>query len=355
MEAVLSNKPPKWNYVDGCMMKAVLEMYYITNDNKYLDFADRFMDFYVGADGGIFGYNPDDYNCDNINGGKALISLYNITGKQKYKLAAESLYNQLKSHPRTSEGSFWHKKAYPYQVWLDGLYMVQPFYTEYEMNFNKGDSRDTVKQFDNVQRLMKDSKTGLFYHGYDESRASSWADKSTGLSPNFWTRSLGWYAMALVDTLEKSEYVRQPLQTYLNEFAGALLKASDESQMFYQVTVCAGRPGNYLETSGTCAIAYTLMKGARLGYLPGFYFDRGSRIFDAAVNNKFIISDNEFVLKDICLSAGLGAAPGEVNYRFRDGSYEYYISEPVTENDGKGVAPFMLAYAEKIRHKGNLL
>jgi len=355
IEHILENKPPKWNYIDGCMIKAVLEMYYITEDKKYIEFANDFIDFYVNEEGEILGYEVDEYNCDNINEGKVLFDLYDITKKEKYKKAIELLYSQVITHPRTKKDNFWHKKIYPNQIWLDGLYMVQPFYMEYEMKFNdRKNYKDIFNQFKNVYEIMKDSDTNLFYHGYDESLESFWADKETGLSKNFWTRSLGWYTMALVDTVEKLDeqffYEYETLQKYLKEILDALLKEQDkETKMFYQVTNAHDKEGNYLETSGTCAIAYSLMKGARLGYLPTYYFDYGKEIFESVVENKLVLNENTFVLKDICLVAGLGGMPGKGDYELRDGTYEYYISEPKVDNDAKGVAPFLLAFTEFYR------
>ena len=356
VEHNLGGRPPKWNYVDGCMIKAIFDIYYATGDKKYFDFAKDYVDFYVDADGGILGYHVDEYNCDHINMGKVLFDLYRATHDDKYKKAIELQYSQLLTQPRISSGNFWHKKIYPNQVWLDGLYMVQPFYLEHEMLFN--DCRkidDVLSQFKHVYDVMRDPATGLLYHGYDESREMFWADKITGLSRNFWTRSIGWYAMALVDTFEKlvgTDYVNCDLPSHLRDVMDALLKVADpETKMFYQVTNAGAREGNYLETSGTCAIAYALMKGARLGCLPAIYFEHGREIFDAVVEHKLVISDDSFILKDICLVAGLGGMSGKGGYEQRDGTYEYYISEPRVNNDAKGVAPFLFAYAE-ILQKG---
>jgi len=349
VEHVLEGKSPKWNYIDGCMIKAVLDLYYATRQEKYFNFVKDFVDFYVDDDGNILGYKVEDYNCDNINMGKVLFDLCRDTRNDKYRKAAELLYSQLKTHPRISTGNFWHKKIYPNQVWLDGLYMVQPFYMEYELIFgNRENIQDALSQFKNVYEIMRDPATGLLFHGYDESREMFWANKATGLSRNFWTRSIGWYAMALVDTIEKLGLAESScLQAYLQEVMDALLKEIDpKTKMFYQVTNAANREGNYLETSGTCAIAYALMKGVRLGCLPAQYRKYGREIFEAVVTHKLVISDSNFVLKDICLVAGLGGMPGKGDYQPRDGTYEYYISEPRVSNDAKGVAPFLFAYAE---------
>lgn len=357
-EVLLENGKPQWNYIDGCMIKAVLKMYESTKNPRYLEFADQFIDYYIEDDGTILGYQAADVNCDNINEGKVLFSLYRYTKKEKYKRALDILYAQLKIQPRTVSGNFWHKKIYPQQIWLDGLYMVQPFYMEYEKSFNQNKNyRDIFKQFENVYKLMKDEKTGLLFHGYDEAKECFWADPVTGRSQNFWTRSLGWYAMALVDTLEVLDeqffYEYETLSRHLKEVLDALLTFADpDTGMFYQVTDQGPREGNYLETSGTCAIAYALMKGARLSYLPEYYFNYGENIFNAVKKYKLVEREHSLGLKDICLIAGLGGMPGKGSYEKRDGTFEYYISEPIVDDDAKGVAPFLFAFAEICRKKG---
>ena len=358
IEHKLEAKEPKWNYVDGCMIKAILDLYYATNNQEYFDFAKNFVDYYVNENGEILGYEVEEYNCDNINMGKVLFDLDNITPDEKYKKAIEFLCSQLKTHPRIKAGNFWHKKIYPNQVWLDGLYMVQPFNMRCVKNFgDESIADDVLSQFKNVNDIMRDETTGLLYHGYDESKSMFWANKETGLSKNFWTRSIGWYAMAIVDTLEKvdEEFIANfaALKDYLKALLDAVLKFADPAtKMFYQVTNEQDRDGNYLETSGTCAFAYALMKSARLNYLPSDYFEKGKEIFDSVVKQKLVLTDDEFSLKDICLVAGLGGMPGKGDYKLRDGTYEYYISEPRVDNDAKGVAPFLFAFSEILRIKG---
>ncbi|MGC6767570.1 glycoside hydrolase family 88/105 protein [Enterococcus sp. LJL51] len=348
---------PKWSYIDGCMALAVWKMYEAEQTDDYLRFLDEFIDFYVEENGEILGYDKEEHNCDNINEGKVLYPLMEQTKKAKYGYALKKLYEQLLEQPRTPGGNFWHKEIYPNQIWLDGLYMVQPFYSQYDQIFNSGvNHADIFQQFQQVYQLMRDPQTGLFYHGVDESREAFWADAKTGCSQNFWTRSHGWYAMALVDTLdyfdpenqeEYNELIRQ-----FQELLSTLLKYADEKTgMFYQVTDQGARAGNYLETSGSCAIAYSLMKGARKGYLPLNYFERGAELLESIVHHKLIKTEAGYVLQDICLVAGLGGMPGHGSYKVRDGSYAYYISEPIVENDAKGIAPLVFAYAEYIQKK----
>ena len=360
-EALLENREPSWNYIDGCMLKAVLDLYRATGESRYAEFVEQYVDTLIDEQGTILGYHPEDYNCDNINEGKVLFDLFDLTGKAKYRGAIDQLYSQLQCQPRTAEENFWHKKMYPNQVWLDGLYMVQPFYMAYERRFHENRNyRDVFIQFETVARRMRDASSGLLYHGYDESKKNFWANPKTGCSPNFWTRSLGWYTMALVDTAEQMDemffYEYQTLQEQLRLLIDSLLCFLDpETGLFYQVTDAGNRPGNYLETSGSCAIAYATLKAVRLEYLPEYYFENGKRIFDGVLRHKFIKSEDGYELKDICLVAGLGGYPGKGDYKVRDGSFAYYISEPKVNNDAKGVAPFLFAFAELLRKEGETL
>ena len=197
IEKIRQGAKPSWNYIDGCMIKAILELYHIKKNPAYLEFADAFIDYFVREDGSILSYDPKEYNLDNVNAGKTLFDLYKLTGKEKYRKAMDTVYSQLQGQPRTSTGNFWHKLIYPNQVWLDGLYMAQPFYMQYELTFNEGKNcQDSYQQFLTVYDKMRDLRNGLYYHAYDDSRESFWCDKVTGLSDNFWLRALGWYAMA---------------------------------------------------------------------------------------------------------------------------------------------------------------
>ncbi len=349
IEKVRSGKENKWNYIDGCMITALLRLYSLTGEQKYLDFADSFVSFYVNEDGTINTYDVTEYNLDNVRPACNLFALYDLTGKEKYRKAMDTVRAQLDTMPRTKAGNFWHKNIYPYQVWLDGMYMAQPFYMEYEKRYNKMQGcLDSFKQFKNVEALMKDTKTGLYYHGYDESREMYWANKETGCSPNFWLRALGWFTVALVDTAEAMDesmyYEYRYIQTMLENLANALIPFQDESGMFYQIVDKKDDDRNYLETSGTALIAYGLLKGVRLGYLPKRFEDIAVKAFDG-ITEKYLSrnEDGSPKLGGICLVAGLG---GE---QHRDGSLEYYFSEPVVENEAKGVAPLILAYTELLR------
>lgn len=347
IEMVRSGKPNKWNYIDGCMITACLSLYKTTGDEKFLKFSKKFLDYFVKDGGVIETYSVEEYNLDNINQGKNLFTLYDLTGKQRYRDAIETIRSQLATHPRTKEGNFWHKKIYPWQVWLDGTYMAQPFYMEYETRYNsmKG-CLDSYHQFMNVKKYMKDPVTGLYYHGYDESRQMYWADPETGCSANFWLRAMGWFLVAMVDVLERMDeqlyYEYRSIMAMLKEAVEAMLPFQDpETGMFWQVIDKAGVPGNYLEASGTALFAYAVLKGVRLGYLPKRFAAYGEKAFYGTCDKYLGVSgDGRLQLSGICLVAGLGGATR------RDGSLEYYFSEPVVENDAKGVGPLLLAYTE---------
>ena len=346
MEKIREGKKASWNYIDGCMLTALMEMARITGEERYSDFVRECIDYFVNEEGEIRTFKPDDCNLDDINEGRVLFELYESTGEEKYRKAAAFLREQLEEHPRTHEGNFWHKAIYPNQVWLDGIYMAQPFYALYEKHFGSGDYADTVGQIKNVRTRMFSEEKGLYYHGYDASRTAFWADPVTGCSKNFWLRSLGWFAVALADLLDilSDGEQRDSLAAIFTELIRSIDRYADPATgLFWQVPDQGGREGNYLETSGSAMVAYATLKGARLGYLDKEYAAKGRKTFDGIMEKYLTFTeDGALDLGGICLVAGLGP---ETNRR-RDGSYEYYISEPVVKNDAKGVAPFVLAYTE---------
>ena len=350
LEMIRSGKCNKWNYIDGCMITGILELYEITGEARFLDFADRFVSGFVEEDGRIRTYDPEEYSLDNVNPAKNLFPLYDLTGKEKYRKAIELVRSQLSTMPRTPEGNFWHKLIYPNQVWLDGIYMALPFYMEYEKRFDaQKDCEDICRQIANVEIRMRDPKTGLYYHGYDASRKMYWADPDTGCSPNFWLRAEGWFILGLVDVLEimmdlpmQAESVH--LQHMLLDLAKALSKYQDPSGLWYQLIALPELEGNYLETSGTALISAALLKAVRLGFLPESFRAVGEKAFYGIVDRRLTKNaDGTPCVTGICLVGGLG---GE---QHRDGSAAYYLSEPVVQNDAKGVGPLLLAYTEMLR------
>ena len=346
IESIKQGKKPGWNYIDGCMTTSLLEMYKTTGERKYLDFVISFVDYYVSEDGSILGYDPRKYSTDDVSESRILFDLYKYTGNEKYRKAIELAHSQIITHPRTKEGNFWHKAIYHDQVWLDGLYMMQVFYTRYQSQYGGKDYGDIIKQFENVRQIMFDEEKRLYYHGYDSSRTLFWADKITGLSSNFWLRSIGWFLVALADVwdyMDGDESGREKIAAIFKEaIDGILIYQDKDSKLFWQVPNYPDREGNYLETSGSAMVSYALLKGSRLGILPSSYSEIGLDVFNGIVREKMSEENGDLNLKGICLVAGLGP---ENNTR-RDGSYKYYISEPVVENDAKGVGPFIMAYTE---------
>ena len=348
MERVRQGKPAHWNYIDGCMLNALLTLSDITGDPLYADFVETFTDAFIAEDGTIRTYDAAKYNLDDINEGRVLFPLYKKTGNEKYRRAADNLARQLRDQPRTAEGNFWHKLIYPNQVWLDGVYMAQPFRALYEKHFGNRDYSDILRQIETVRSRMFDLRKRLYYHGYDAAKSIFWADPVTGCSKNFWLRAIGWFATALVDLLEivdDPDGLNRLGLLFVELMEGVAAYADPGTGMYYQVVDQGGREGNYLETSGSCMIAYAMLKGARLGWLDESLARLGRKTFDGILR-RYLKTDGENVeLDGICLVAGLGPAD---NPR-RDGSYEYYISEPVVKNDAKGVAPFVMCYTEIIR------
>ncbi len=348
IEAILGGKQPHWNYIDGCMINSLYELYKTTNEKKYIDFIKYYVDYYVFEDGTIRGYTPEKYSTDDVCESRILFDLYNETKDEKFLKAIELTYSQVKNQPRTSTGNFWHKLIYPNQIWLDGLYMIQPFYVRYQTVMGNKDYADTISQFKNVRKLMFNEEDKLYYHGYDDSKQMFWANKETGLSQNYWLRSIGWFLVGLADCLDYMDEQMydefNSLKEIFKEAIDGILQYQDKpSKMFWQVPNFPGRERNYLETSGSSMIAYAILKGARLEILPERYRQIGVDIFNGIISTQLTIKeDGDLNLANICLVAGLGP---ENNLR-RDGSYDYYVSEPIVENDAKGVGPLIMAYTE---------
>ncbi len=349
--AAAGGKPFKrWNYDEGVILKGMEGVWLQTADKSYFNYIQKSMDNLISADGSVItGYKTDDYTLDNVLCGRNLLVVYNTTGTAKYYKAATTLYDQLKSQPRTPEGGFWHKKRYENQMWLDGLYMAESFYAEYASEFHhEADFDDITKQFILMEQHARDPKTGLLYHGWDYSKKEKWADPKTGLSPNLWARADGWYAMALVDVLDylpENHPKRPEIIAILNRLATAIQKYQDpKSGVWYDILDKAGEKGNYLESSASSMFVYALAKGVRHGYLPESFLavaDKGYK----GIQKEFIETDasGQTNLKGTVSVSGLGGNP------YRDGSYQYYLSEKVVTNDPKGVGAFLQCAVEMER------
>ncbi len=338
---------PNWSYDEGVILKGIEGVWKLTGNADYFDYMQHSMDYFVDENGHIKTYDSSSYKLDDINTGKVLLTLFRVTGKKKYWKAATRLRNQLKSQPRVKEGGFWHKKIYTHQMWLDGLYMAEPFYAEYAMLNHEGEAtfKDVAHQFILMEKHTLDPKTGLLYHGWDASHEQRWANPETGASAHFWDRAMGWYAMGLVDALDyfpaDSKY-RKPLIDILNRLAVAVAEFQDPATgCWWQVMDKGDSTGNFLEASGSCMFVYSLAKGVRKGYLPEKYMEVAEKGFKGILNEFVVTDENGQVnLKGTCPVAGLGGDP------YRDGSYEYYINQKPVLNDPKGMGAFILAANE---------
>jgi unsaturated rhamnogalacturonyl hydrolase len=347
-------KQPRWEYTYGLVLKAILEVWRLTGDDRYFQYVKAYYDHFIDQNGIISQYQLDEYNIDWINPGKSLFLLFHVTQDERYAKAIQLLRSQMQTHPRTSEGGFWHKLQYPHQMWLDGIYMAAPFLAQYARTYHEPELlNDVARQIILMEKHARDEKTGLLYHGWDESRQQRWADPTTGTSPNFWGRALGWYAMALVDVLDffpSDHPQRSEIIAILSRLAEAVVHYQDqETGLWYQIVDQGGKEGNYRESSASCMLVYALAKGTRLGYLNDKYAAAARHGYNGIL--KYFITVDATGLVTIhqgCAVAGLGGDP------YRDGSYEYYIAEKVVDNDPKAVGPFILASIEFELNKSSI-
>lgn len=344
----------KWNYEDGCILMAAIQLYEATGKSLFRDFIISYVDAYVEEDGTIKTFKKEDYNLDNIAPGRALIFAHEHTGNEKFYKAVEKLMEQINEQPRTRSGNFWHKKIYPNQVWLDGLYMAQPFYMAYETKYGKKENcQDIVKQFLGVRKYMFDPEKQLHYHGFDESEEVFWAKKPGGCSENFWLRAIAWYQMAIIDTAEEMskaiyEHYRTLADLFQESIKGLIQYQDKESSLFYQLIALPKQEGNYLETSGSAMLAAAILKACRMKIiLSEKYEEIAENILNSIIDNKLVVMDGKYTLIDINAVSGLGPKD---NLR-RDGSINYYLSEPIVSNDNKGIAALFMAYAQYLKLK----
>lgn len=370
-----------WNYIDGVMLTSLLDLFQQTQNESYLKFVVKYVNYYIDSNGEFLnlkdpaksGYNIEAYRLDDICSSRILFDLYEYTADSRYLVAIDHTFRQVERHPRTLEGNFWHKLEYRQQVWLDGLYMVNPFYIQYanqhvdgKLNVNGNFLSyydDILNQYTKVRETMFDTEKKLYYHGYDSTKTIFWADPTTGCSKSFWLRSMGWLLVSMIDVISMAPEgtLKSTLTDYFIEAVEGIMQYQDpETKMFYQLIdkgpevfylndkyITGGlRKRNYLETSGSSMISYALLKGARLGILDSKYRVVGEEVFTGIRENylweNFI---GGLSLGGICITAGLGP---ENNTR-RDGTPEYYLSEEVVTDDAKGVGPFIMAYIELIK------
>ncbi|MGA2896136.1 MAG: glycoside hydrolase family 88 protein [Acidobacteriaceae bacterium] len=335
-----------WGYEDGVRLDGMAAIWHNTADPALFNYIKAAVDPCIAADGSIVGYKPETHTLDNIEMGRAVLFLYRVTQDAKYARAAKFVHDQLDLQPRTPSGGYWHKQIYPNQMWLDGAYMAEPFRAEYAATFQQpADFDDIAHQLLLMDQHMRDPDSGLLKHGWDESKQMPWADKTTGLSPEVWGRAMGWYSMALVDTLDWypiNHPQRAALIAALNRTMAAVVKAQDaKTGLWWQVMTHDSEPGNYFEASASCMLPYALAKGVRLGLLPQADEENAKRAW-AGIQKQFIVTgpDGTLILQSTVKVGGLGGTP------YRAGDFDYYIHEPVVDQDKKGVGAFLLAGSE---------
>ena len=343
----------KWDYCHGLELQSMLDVYDAYGDKKFFDYAVAYADTMIHADGSIETYKLHEYNIDRLNSGKMLFRIYEQTKDEKYRKALDLLRSQLDTHPRNADGGFWHKKIYEHQMWLDGLYMGQPFYAEYAYRNNRvNDYADIINQFVTVARHTYDAENDLYRHACDVSKRERWADKVTGQSQHCWGRAMGWYAMACVDVLDfipQHEVGRDSVIAILNKLAAQIKRTQDTcTGVWYQVIDRSGDKGNYLESSCSTMFVYALLKAVRKGYICSSYMEVAQKGYEGILKQFIEVDDKGLVsITSACAVAGLGGK----NYRM--GDYDYYINEQIRVNDAKAVGPFIMASLEWERLHAN--
>lgn len=335
----------RMTYEDGLMLLALLRAYEVSGDDVFANGLMNYLQANIDPSGKIVSYEETEFNIDNILAGNVLFSVWDATLDPKFLFAQEALMRQLKNHPRTKSGSFWHKLRYPNQIWLDGLYMGQVYYYQYGLlHDDKSIQEDVKHQVENVRSLLWDETKKLYLHAYDETKTMQWANKETGHSPNVWSRSVGWFAMALVDLFEMAVAVDVVFAKRLGELltellVGMRIHKDPVYSMWRQVVDRPDVEDNYLETSGSAMLAYAMIKGARMGMLDASYLEEGTKTIEGIDKRYLSVVDGIYELDGICSVAGL-------DNEKRDGSVAYYLSEKIAVNEIKGVAPYVYAKLE---------
>lgn len=335
---------PKWAYDVAFLGMAIDRLG--NKDIKYSKYMEEWVNHFVRKDGSVTDYRIQEYNLDRIFPGRDIITLYERNPDPKYKIAADNFIEQLKTHPRTNSGGYWHKNIYPWQMWLDGIFMASTYMAQYAKEFNEPKWFDVATaQTKMIYEKTVDPKSGLLMHAWDESHLQKWCDPVTGKSHYPWSRAMGWYVLAIEDILEylpANHPDRVQLVSILQKTCDALNKVRDpESGIWFQVLNQGNRQGNYLEGSGSAMYAYAFARGAHKGYLDKKYLTIANSAFDGILKKLISIDDKGIItMHNICGGCGLGGTP------YRDGSFEYYVNEKRIDNDPKGVAPFILAAIE---------
>lgn len=346
--------PGQWGYEEGVLLDGMFAQWRVTHNPADFAYVQASVDKYITTEGNIRGYHGEGHTLDDIEMGRAVLDVYTVTQQKKYALAAQFLHSQLAGQPRTASGGYWHKQIYPNQMWLDGAYMAEPFRAMYASTFDQpADWEDIAQQLLLMDQHMRDPRTGLLRHGWDESRQMPWADKTTGLSPEVWGRAMGWYAMALVDVLDwfPRDNPKYPaLVDDLRRTMAAVVRAQDPGTgLWWQVMSRPAQPGNYFEASASCMFTYALAKGVRKGYLPQAD-EAAARKAWQGIQTKFVTQnpDGTLTLHGTVKVGGLGGKP------YRSGDFNYYTHEPVGDQDAKGVGAFLVAGSEMELASGGL-
>ena len=344
----------RWNYDYGVVWRGMEQLWRITGDRKYFEYIKAAIDTFVNEDGSIRDYDYDSFNLDYICDGRQILLMYRETGEEKYKKAVDLLREQLRHQPRTPEGGFWHKKCYPWQMWLDGLHMSAPFYLTYALTLEEGSQqeesiRDIAHQLTLVYEKTYDPATGLNRHAWDSARAQAWADPVTGQCEHAWGRAMGWYMLGLVDVLElmpREHACFKGLQDIFCKVADKMLFIRVDG-VWQQVLDRPDGVGNYKESSVSCLATCAILKAARLGLVPAWMGEEAQKSFKA-VQREFVgvMRDGRMFLAKCCHVSGLGGNP------YRDGSYDYYMSEPVGSYDMKGTGAYIQAACEMMMIDG---
>lgn len=351
-------KKPRWSYTSGTEMGAMLDTYLAYKDESILDYLKKYPERMINEKGEATGYKYEDFNLDNVRPGKFLLELYKLDSKPNVLVTLKKLFKQLEKQPRTKEGVYWHKAIYANQVWLDGIFMGLPYYTA-AAPMLKGEKKakkyydDAVEQIIKTDKRTFDEPTGLWKHAWDETHTMFWADSISGKSKHSWARAMGWYTMAMVEVLDNlpEDYSRrQEVIDVFQKAMAALVRYQDKKTGVWYDVLDVKDERNYLESTASCMFAYCLLKGARKGYLDESYRKAGVKAYNGILKQFIRVNaDKTISLTRCCEVSGLGPGPGpyvkEPNYR-RDGSFDYYMSEPIRDNDGKGVGPFIWASLE---------
>ncbi|PQA56811.1 glycosyl hydrolase family 88 [Siphonobacter curvatus] len=340
------SKEPRWNYCHGLVCTSLEKLWKRQGNPKYYAYIKAYADDMIQPNGTIKTYSLESYNIDWVNPGKFVFALYEKTGDEKYKKALTMLRDQMRTHPRTSEGGFWHKKRYPSQMWLDGLYMATPFLAQYANTFQEPELFDEVaRQITLIDQHNKQPGTNLYVHGWDESRTQAWADSLTGRSPHVWGRGMGWYAMTLVDVLDyfpQNHPKRTDILRITKNLAETLQRYQDPATgLWYQVMDAGPKAGNYLESSASTMLAYFLVKAGRQSYASTASLEAGKKAYRGILTHQIRTeTDGTLAITDACAGAGLGGTP------YRSGTFAYYVQEAKRDNDPKSVGPFILLALE---------